>query len=82
MSTASAAKSSASWAARFCRMLIWGYAEITYREFDHVYTLSEEARAALARRTVTRTSVLPLGVDTDALLDPPAAIRPIAPSSG
>jgi alpha-1,6-mannosyltransferase len=51
--------------ARFLRMLIWGYAEITYREFDHVYTLSEDAREALARRTVTRTSVLPLGVDTD-----------------
>ena len=41
-----------------------GYAEITYREFDWVYTLSEEARAALARRKITRTSVLPLGVDT------------------
>lgn len=50
--------------ARFLRMLSWGYAEITYREFDHVYTLSEDARAALAKRTVTRTSVLPLGVDT------------------
>ena len=48
---------------RFCRMLIWGYAEITYREFDHVYTLSQDARKALARRKVTRTSVLPLGVD-------------------
>ena len=50
--------------ARFLRMLSWGYAEITYREFDHVYTLSEDARTALAKRTVTRTSVLPLGVDT------------------
>jgi alpha-1,6-mannosyltransferase len=41
-----------------------GYAEITYREFDWVYTLGEEARQALARRRITRTSVLPLGVDT------------------
>lgn len=51
--------------ARFLRMLIWGYAEITYREFDHVYTLSEDARVQLARKTITRTSVLPLGVDTN-----------------
>jgi alpha-1,6-mannosyltransferase len=50
---------------RFFRMLSLGYAEITYREFDWVYTLGEDARAALARRTVTRTSVLPLGVDTN-----------------
>lgn len=50
---------------RFFRMLSWGYAEITYREFDWVYTLSEDARAALAKRTVARTSVLPLGVDTE-----------------
>ena len=49
---------------RFFRMLSLGYAEITYREFDHVYTLGEDARGALGRRTVTRTSVLPLGVDT------------------
>lgn len=46
-----------------------GYAAITYREFDRVYTLSDEARTALARRRVTRTSVLPLGVDT-ALFSP------------
>jgi len=52
-------------AGRFLRLLSWGYAEITYREFDHVYTLSEDARAQLARKKVTRTSVLPLGVDTD-----------------
>ena len=43
-----------------------GYAEITYREFDWVYTLGEEARAALGRRGIERTSVLPLGVDTAA----------------
>jgi len=43
----------------------YGYAELTYREFDWVYTLSEDARAALARRRITRTDVLPLGVDID-----------------
>jgi alpha-1,6-mannosyltransferase len=41
-----------------------GYARSTYAEFDHVYTLGEEARGALGRIGVTRTSVLPLGVDT------------------
>ena len=46
-----------------------GYARITYREFDRVYTLGDEARDALARIGVTRTSVLPLGVDT-ALFSP------------
>ena len=51
--------------ARILRSLIWGYAEVTYREFDWVYTLSEDARAALRKRTITRSSVLPLGVDTD-----------------
>ncbi|MEG3179978.1 glycosyltransferase [Sphingomonas sp. LT1P40] len=51
-------------AARFMRMLSYGYAEITYREFDRVYTLSEDARATLARKTITRTDVMPLGVDT------------------
>ncbi|MGK6321070.1 glycosyltransferase [Sphingomonas sp. DT-204] len=50
---------------RFLRLLSWGYAEITYREFDHVYTLSEDARTQLARKKITRTSVLPLGVDTN-----------------
>ena len=43
----------------------YGYAELTYRQFDWVYTLSEDARAALARRRITRTDVLPLGVDID-----------------
>lgn len=47
------------------RKLAWGYAELTYRAFDHVYTLSENARGELAHRNVRRTSVLPLGVDTD-----------------
>ncbi|MBX3593823.1 MAG: glycosyltransferase [Sphingomonas sp.] len=51
-------------AARFMRMLAYGYAEITYREFDRVYTLSEDARRTLARKKLTRTDLLPLGVDT------------------
>ncbi|MBS0479893.1 MAG: glycosyltransferase [Proteobacteria bacterium] len=51
--------------ARGLQWLSYGYAEITYREFDWVYTLSEDARAALARREITRTDVLPLGVDID-----------------
>ncbi|WP_287980238.1 glycosyltransferase [Sphingomonas sp.] len=42
-----------------------GYTEITYREFDAVYTLGEEARETLRRRGIGRTAVLPLGVDTD-----------------
>ena len=41
-----------------------GYMKITYREFDWVYTLGEDARDTLARRGIARTSVLPLGVDT------------------
>lgn len=50
--------------ARFMRLLAYGYAEVTYREFDRVYTLSEDARRILARKTITHTDVLPLGVDT------------------
>lgn len=51
--------------ARFLRWMAYGYSELTYREFDWVYTLSETARAALGRHRVTRTSVLPLGVDSE-----------------
>ena len=51
-------------AADFMRVLAYGYAEVTYREFDRVYTLSEDAQAILARKTITRTDVMPLGVDT------------------
>jgi len=51
--------------ARALQWLSYGYAEITYREFDWVYTLSEDAREALGRRRITRTDVLPLGVDID-----------------
>jgi alpha-1,6-mannosyltransferase len=47
------------------RWLSYGYAEITYREFDWVYTLSEEISGVLAKHNVPRSSVLQLGVDTD-----------------
>jgi len=50
--------------ARGLRRLSYGYARRTYREFDRVYTLGEEARAVLAAHGVDRTDVLPLGVDT------------------
>jgi alpha-1,6-mannosyltransferase len=50
---------------RALQLLSYGYAELTYREFDWVYTLSEEARQVLAKRRITRTDVLPLGVDID-----------------
>ena len=43
-----------------------GYAALTYREFDRVYTLGEEARASLTALGIGRTGVLPLGVDIDA----------------
>ncbi len=47
------------------RGLSYRYAERTYREFDWVYTLSEDARTTLGGLGVRRTSVLPLGVDID-----------------
>lgn len=50
--------------ARGLRWLIYGYAEITYREFDWVYTLGQDARDRLGERGITRTDLLPLGVDT------------------
>ena len=50
---------------RGLRHLSYRYAERTYREFDAVYTLSENARAALRNHHIVRTKVLPLGVDTE-----------------
>lgn len=47
------------------RWLSYGYAEITYREFDWVYTLSPEICEVLAKHNVPRTSVLQLGVDIE-----------------
>ena len=49
---------------KFFYWLSLGYTEITYREFDWVYTLGEEQRATLTGRGVKRTEVMPLGVDT------------------
>ncbi|WEK48060.1 MAG: glycosyltransferase [Candidatus Andeanibacterium colombiense] len=51
------------------RWLILGYAEITYREFDRVYTLGEDARQMLNSRKLDRIDLLDLGVDTN-LFDP------------
>ena len=50
--------------ARGARWLTYGYAEMTYREFDWVYTLGEANKATLDRCNIERTSILPLGVDT------------------
>lgn len=58
--------------ARAAKWLILGYAEITYREFDRVYTLGEDARKMLGTRGIDRTDILDLGVDT-AIFDPAKA---------
>ena len=58
-----------------------GYTEITYREFDWVYTLSQDAHDTLARRGISRTEVLPLGVDT-ALFNPARRDPQFRPSLG
>lgn len=47
------------------RWLSYGYAEITYREFDWVYTLSGDVSEVLGKHNVPQTSVLQLGVDID-----------------
>jgi alpha-1,6-mannosyltransferase len=49
--------------AKAAKWLILGYAEITYREFDRVYTLGEDARKMLGTRGINRTDILNLGVD-------------------
>ena len=49
--------------AKAAKWLILGYAEITYREFDRVYTLGEGARKMLGTRGINRTDILDLGVD-------------------
>lgn len=51
------------------RRISIGYAELTYREFDRVYSLGEETRALLASYGITHVDTLDLGVDT-ALFDP------------
>ena len=51
-------------AARFCKTLILGYAEITYREFDRVYALGEKGRQRLNDCQIDRVDLLDLGVAT------------------
>lgn len=53
-----------SLAARLMREVAYGYAGLTYREFDRIYTLGEDARRTLESKRITHTDVLPLGVDT------------------
>lgn len=50
---------------RGLRRLATGYAEVTYREFDRVYTLSTMMADLLADYRVDHVDVLSLGVDTD-----------------
>ncbi|MBS1239697.1 MAG: glycosyltransferase family 1 protein [Proteobacteria bacterium] len=49
--------------AGWARRIMLGYAGITYREFDRVYTLGEDAKAMLAEQRIDRVDVLDLGVD-------------------
>lgn len=48
---------------RLFRWLSYGYTEVTFREFDRVYTLDEPARAALRARGLDHVDLLALGVD-------------------
>ena len=57
---------SAAWA---LRRLSLGYGEITYREFDRVYTLSETTRETVAGMKIDRVDVMDLGCDTN-IFDP------------
>ena len=49
--------------ARGLRRLSTGYAEITYSEFDRIYTLGEDMRDLLASYRIDHVDVLALGVD-------------------
>jgi alpha-1,6-mannosyltransferase len=51
------------------RWLSVGYAEVTYREFDRVYTLGSDMRDLLSRYGIGHVDVLDMGVDTE-LFDP------------
>ena len=51
--------------ARFWRMMALGYAEITYREFDRVYTLGDKGSAVLSGCGIDRCDQLHLGVNTE-----------------
>jgi alpha-1,6-mannosyltransferase len=54
-----------SFVARGLRRLATGYAQLTYREFDRVYTLSTVMAQALDEYGIAHVDVLSLGVDTD-----------------
>lgn len=47
------------------RRLSMGYATITYREFDRVYTLDTQSRTALESGGIDHVDLLPLGVDCE-----------------
>jgi alpha-1,6-mannosyltransferase len=47
------------------RQLSLGYAEITYREFDWIYTLGDRTRAMINRMGIDRVDVIELGTDTN-----------------
>lgn len=49
---------------RGLRRLAMGYAEVTYREFDRVYTLSAAMAGALRGYRIDHVDVVSLGVDT------------------
>ncbi len=49
--------------ARGLRQLAAGYARVTYREFDRIYTLGHDMRAVLHRYGVRHVDVVGLGVD-------------------
>jgi alpha-1,6-mannosyltransferase len=51
--------------ARALRRLSAGYAEITYSEFDRIYTLGEDMRDLLTSYGINHVDVLALGVDAD-----------------
>lgn len=54
-----------SFVASGLRRLATGYAQLTYREFDRVYTLSTVMARALDEYGIGHVDVLSLGVDTD-----------------
>ena len=49
---------------RFMRFMSYCYGEITYREFDRVYTLGTDNLKALAQMKVDHVDMMELGVDT------------------
>lgn len=51
--------------ARGLRRLATGYAQLTYREFDRVYTLSADMEQTLRNYGIEHVDVMSLGVDTD-----------------